>query len=104
MRLEWFIFRQPPVYKKKRNAKPYKNTSRLSTEQKEKKKKNPKTQTVFPDQNLDSLRLAILHCTFKHTDQTCVFQLIKQTKHKTSAIVKTFATVEISVRSLQRAI
>ena len=40
-----------------------KNISRLSTDQKEKKKnKNPKTQTVFPDQNSDSLRLAILLC------------------------------------------
>ena len=80
MRLERFIFRRPPTYqkKKKRNAKPYKKTSRLSTEQKkEKKNKNPKTQTVFPDQNSDSLGLAILRCIFKHTDQSCVFQPIK---------------------------
>ena len=44
---------------------------------KRKKKKNPKTQTVFPDQNPDSLRLPILRCTLKHTDQTCMFQPIK---------------------------
>ena len=34
--------------------------------------KNPKTQIVFADQNSDSLRPPILHCSFKHTDRTCV--------------------------------
>ena len=42
-----------------------------------KKNKNPKTQTLFPDQNSDSLSLLIPRCTFKHTDRTCVFQSIK---------------------------
>ena len=69
-----------------------------------KKNKNPKTQIVFLDQNSDSLRLAILRYTFKHTDRTYVFQPIKQTKNKASIIVKTSATVEIFVRSLQQAI
>ena len=82
-----------------------KKTNRLSTKQKKKKKnKNPKTQIVFLDQNSDSLRLAILRYTFKHTDRTYVFQPIKQTKNKASITVKTSATVEIFVRSLQQAI
>ena len=106
MCLERFIFRQPPTYQNKtQNLIKKKKTSRLSTKQKKKKKnKNPKTQTVVPDQKSDSLRLALLCYTFKHTDRTCVFQPIKQTKNKASATVKTSATVEISVRSLQQAI
>ena len=42
-----------------------------------KKNKNPKTQTLFPDQKSDSLSLLIPRCTFKHTDRTCVFPSIK---------------------------
>ena len=73
-------------------------------QKKKRKNKNPKTQIVFLDQNSDSLRLAILRYTFKHTDRTCMFQPIKQMKNKTSAAVKTSAMVEISVRSLQQTI
>ena len=52
--LERLTFRHQPAYQKKekkknkKNANPYKNTSHLSTKQ------NPKTQTVFLDQNSDS--------------------------------------------------
>ena len=51
-----------------------KRSNHLFTKQKKKKKKikNPKTQNVFPDQNLYSLRLQILLCSFKHTDRPCV--------------------------------
>ena len=76
-----------PRNKKKKNPSPYKKTQALIHTQKKKKKqtkkgkkkkkKNPKTQTVFPDQNSDSLSLPIPRCTFKHTDRTCVFPSIK---------------------------
>ena len=61
--------------KKKETQYLIKRSNRLFTEQKKQKKKkikNPKTQIVFPDQNSYSLRLQILRCSFKHTDQTCV--------------------------------
>ena len=94
--------------KEERNTIPYKRKQPFihgTKETKKKKKiKNPKTQIVFLDQNSDSLRLAILRYTFKHTNRTYVFQPIKQTKNKASATVKTSATVEIFVRSLQQAI
>ena len=38
--------------------------------------KNPKTQIVFADQNLNSLKPPILRYSFKHTDRTCVFHSI----------------------------
>ena len=106
MCLERFIFRQPPTYQNKTQnlIKKKKNQPLIHKTKEEKKNKNPKTQTVVPDQNSNSLRLALLCYTFKHTDRTCVFQPIKQTKNKASATVKTSATVEISVRSLQQAI
>ena len=64
--------------KKKRNAKPYKKKpAAYPWNKRRKKNKNPKTQTVFPDQNSDSLSLPIPRCTFKHTDRTCVFPSIK---------------------------
>ena len=44
----------PKKEKKKKNANPYKNTKPLINTKKKKKIANPKTQTVFPDQNLDS--------------------------------------------------
>ena len=95
--------------KKKKNARPYKKKQPLihGTNRRKKKSlcnKNPKTQIIFPNQNSYSLRLLILRCSFKHTDRTCVFQPIKQTKKKASATIKTSVTVEISVRSLQQAI
>ena len=96
--------------KKKKNARPYKKKQPLihGTNRRKKKSlcnKNPKTQIVFPDQNSYSLRLPILCCSFKHTNRTCVLQPIKQTeKKKASATIKTSATVEISVHSLQQAI
>ena len=73
--------------KKKKKARPYKKKQPLihGTNRWKKKSlcnKNPKTQIVFPDQNSYSLRLPILRCSFKHTDRTCVFQPIKQTKKK----------------------
>ena len=114
MRLEDSLSDTHPLIqkKKKKKHKTFKKTSSLSPKQKN-KNANPKTQTIFPDQNSDSLRLAILRCTFKHTDWTSVFQPIKQTNKKKnlcnsenlcsfSAIVKTenlcssFATTDNS--------
>ena len=78
--MERSIFRQLLAYekKKKRNAKPYKKKpAAYPWNKRRKKNKNPKTQTVFSDQNSNSLSLPIPRCTFKHTDRTCVFQSIK---------------------------
>ena len=63
--------------RKKETQNLIKRSNHLFTKQKKQKKKkkkikNPKTQNVFPDQNLYSLRLQILLCSFKHTDRPCV--------------------------------
>ena len=81
-------FRHQPANPKtnKQNANPYKKRpSRLSTKKRkkeEKKKTNPKIQTVYLDQNtvfqaLTSTSSLQLH---SHTDQNTVFQISKQTK------------------------
>ena len=80
--MERSIFRQLLAYQKKKKKKGTqnlikKNQPLIHGTKEGKKNKNPKTQTVFPDQNSDSLSLPIPRCTFKHTDRTCVFQSIK---------------------------
>ena len=57
VRLETFIFRQPPAYQKKKKKETQnlikKKPAAYPRNKRRKKNKNPKTQTVFPDQNLD---------------------------------------------------